>query len=61
MAGGPAGQCELYDAAAGTWSPTGNLSTVRFGFMLNSLADGRVLATDGSTSYQVMSAEIYAP
>ena len=61
MAGGPAGQCELYDPLAGTWSATGSLNSVRFGFGLSLISDGHVLVTDGMTSYQIMSAEIYTP
>jgi hypothetical protein len=61
LAGGPAGQCELYDPLAGTWSATGSLNSVRFGFGLSLISDGHVLVTDGMTSYQIMSAEIYTP
>ncbi len=61
MVGGPAGQSELYDPVSGTWSATGTLNSLRFGFALSLLSYGRVLATDGSVSYQVMSAEIYTP
>jgi len=61
LAGGPAGQCELYDPLSGTWSATASLNATRFGFAMNLLTDGRVLVTDGSVSYQIMSAEIYTP
>ena len=61
MVGGPAGQSELYDPFSGTWSATGTLNSTRFGFAQSLLSDGRVLVTDGSISYQIMSAEIYTP
>jgi hypothetical protein len=46
--GGPATtNCEIYDPATNTFSPTGNLLQPRMGHGLTVLQDGRVLATGG--------------
>jgi N-acetylneuraminic acid mutarotase len=47
---------ELYDPAAGTWSPTGSLLTVRAGHTATLLPNGKVLVIGGGTS-----AELYDP
>jgi uncharacterized protein YjdB/N-acetylneuraminic acid mutarotase len=60
----PLGSAEIYDPAAGTWTATGNMLTVRYGHTANPLPDGTVLAAGGAsgTSQGVSSsAEIYDP
>ncbi|MCL7427054.1 DUF6603 domain-containing protein [Streptomyces sp. YS415] len=41
------GYCEIYDPAAGTWTPTGSLATPRAGHQATLLADDTVLVTGG--------------
>jgi N-acetylneuraminic acid mutarotase len=61
--------CELYDPA-GTWSPTGSLTTARAGHQATLLTDGRVLVTGGDpvpapdgtySPHSLASAEVYDP
>jgi uncharacterized protein DUF6603/galactose oxidase-like protein len=42
--------CDLYDPEAGTWAPTGSLSTPRAGHQATALDDGTVLVTGGDPS-----------
>jgi N-acetylneuraminic acid mutarotase len=55
--------CVLYDAAAGTWSPTGPLITARGGQKAVLLNGGKVLVAGGNdvSGFTVASAEIYNP
>jgi N-acetylneuraminic acid mutarotase len=48
----------LYDPVAGTWSPTGNLLTPRYGHSALLLASGKVLAVSGENTG---SSELYDP
>jgi N-acetylneuraminic acid mutarotase len=50
---------EVYDPAAGTWTPTGGLGTARANHTATLLTDGRVLVTGGGDD--IASAEIYNP
>jgi N-acetylneuraminic acid mutarotase len=43
--------CELYDPAAGTWAPTGNLGMPRSSHTATVLADGTVFVTGGWPSF----------
>jgi hypothetical protein len=55
-------QAELYDPAAGTFSPGGSMTTARSGQTATLLADGRVLIVGGLGASGVLaSAEIYQP
>jgi len=69
-AGNPHNSAEVYDPAAGTSTPTGNLSIARVGHTASLLPDGRVLIAGGSsdlssdTSFATSaeaSTEIYNP
>jgi hypothetical protein len=55
--------CELYDAAAGAWTPTGSLATARYGHATVVLRDGRVLTCGGADAADVplASTELYTP
>ena len=58
--------CELYDPASGTWSPTGALLTARRGCGACLLADGQVMVAggfdvSGSTLVVLSQAELYDP
>ncbi|MET8700782.1 DUF6603 domain-containing protein [Kitasatospora sp. NPDC004723] len=67
----PLAYCELYDPGAGTWKPTGGLTTARVGHQATLLPDGRVLVTGGDTptgrprggyrAGSVATAELYDP
>ncbi len=61
ITGGDAnGTAEIFDAATGTSSATGNLNAARSGHTATKLADGRVLVTGGTSSgAAVASTEIY--
>jgi hypothetical protein len=52
---------ELYDSAAGTWSPTGNLTVARLGHTATLLPNGQVLAAGGKdcANHALSSAELY--
>jgi hypothetical protein len=57
---------ELYDPAAGTWSPTGSMAAPRNLFTATVLQDGRVLVANGSDSNPddpqwILPAELYDP
>ena len=49
---------ELYDPSAGTWSPTGSMSTARSGHTATLLQNGRVLVAGGDS---FGTAELYNP
>lgn len=51
---------EVFDPAAGTWTPTGSMATPRAGHTATLLADGRVLVTSGDGLFWD-SAELYDP
>ncbi|HEX4826333.1 MAG TPA: putative Ig domain-containing protein [Candidatus Polarisedimenticolaceae bacterium] len=55
--------CVLYDPAAGTWSPTGPLTTARGGQKAVLLIGGKVLVAGGTdvSGFAVAGAEIYNP
>jgi hypothetical protein len=57
--------CELFDVAAGTFGPAGNLSVGRQVCTMTVLSDGRVVVAGGSDAFQSLSAlssvEIYTP
>lgn len=58
----PLGSAELYDPALGTFSPTGNLTTVRRYHSSTLLPSGKVLLASGSdAAVDVPSAELYDP
>jgi WD40 repeat protein len=52
---------ELYDPKIGTFSPTGSMTTARYGDTATALSDGRVLIAGGldSTNKLLSSAELY--
>jgi N-acetylneuraminic acid mutarotase len=51
---------ELYDPAAGNWTPTGSMNQERHSFTLTLLPNGNVLAAGGNgTNGAVASAEVY--
>ena len=54
---------ELYDPKAGTFSPTGSMSTARESHTATRLKDGRVLIAGGmdTVDHAIASAEIYDP
>jgi N-acetylneuraminic acid mutarotase len=54
---------ELYDPATGTWSPTGKMTTARFGHTATLLDDGTVLAVGAEHADDAIlpSADIYDP
>ena len=52
---------ELYDPAAGTWSPTGSLNDARYVHTATLLPDGKVLVAGGYNGYPMASAELYDP
>ncbi len=52
---------EIYDPKKGTFSPTGSLTTARFGQPATLLADGRVLIAGSQYRVSVASAELYDP
>jgi galactose oxidase-like protein len=52
---------ELYDPAAGTWSPTGSLSTARSGHTATLLPNGTVLVAGGSGTGPIAASELYDP
>ena len=54
---------ELYDSSAGTWSPTGNMTTARLFYTATLLPNGQVLAAGGSDCEGNVksSAELYTP
>lgn len=58
---------EIYDPAAGTWTPTGSMAVVRNGHFAATLRDGRVLVAggigqrDAISASTLDSAEIYDP
>ncbi len=58
---GRSGTAEVYDPATGTWSPTGNMITIRSGHAATLLQDGRVLVAGGFNTNNVQSAELYDP
>jgi N-acetylneuraminic acid mutarotase len=45
------GSAEVYDPVAGTWSPAGSMVTVRQGFILSPLPDGRVMLDAGEPNH----------
>jgi Bacterial Ig-like domain (group 2)/Galactose oxidase, central domain/Kelch motif len=51
---------ELYDPVSGTWSPTGNLSSVGCGSTATRLANGQVLVAGGN-EWGTVAAELYDP
>jgi hypothetical protein len=60
------GSAELYDAATGTFSPTGSMAHHRSGQTATLLSDGRVLIAGGrgrnmSGDFTLASAELYDP
>jgi hypothetical protein len=57
------GSAEIYDPAANTFTPTGNLVIERAGSTATLLADGRVLVAGGEDRQEnaIASAEIYDP
>jgi hypothetical protein len=58
----PFASAELYDPKTGTFSPTGSMTTARFGDTATVLSDGRVLIAGGSNSTGLLaSAELYDP
>jgi len=61
----PIGSCETYDAATGTFTVVGNMTTPRSSHSVNLLDDGTVLIAGGSngagTSAPTTSAEIFDP
>ena len=59
----PLASAETWDPATGTTSPTGSMTTARFGPTATLLADGRVLITGGVSDrgVAVASAEIWDP
>jgi hypothetical protein len=53
---------ELYDPVAGTWAPTGSLTTARSSHTATLLPNGKVLVAGGEDSAGVLaSAELYDP
>jgi hypothetical protein len=53
---------ELYDPAAGTWTPTGSLATARVYHTATLLANGKVLVVGGAVGGSVVSSgELYDP
>ena len=53
---------ELYDPATGKFTPTGSMTTARYGFTAILLPDGRVLMIGGMDAHDVLaSAELYEP
>jgi hypothetical protein len=52
---------ELYDPASNTWSRTGSLSMARAGHTATLLANGEVLAVDGSDGIILNTCELYDP
>jgi hypothetical protein len=54
-ASNPLASAELYSPSTGTWTLTGSMNTARSGFSLTLLANGEVLAVQGT------SAELYNP
>lgn len=54
---------ELYNPSTGTWTPTGNMSTGRYSFVLVALTNGQVLAAGGTNcgGGGLTSAELYNP
>jgi N-acetylneuraminic acid mutarotase len=57
---------ELYNPATGTWALTGSLNTPRYGHQAVLLADGQVLAVDGTDissagTFNLNSTEVYNP
>ena len=59
--GGFRGNADLFDAALGTWSPTGSLVTPRALQTATLLSNGKVLIVGGSNGNQLASAEVYDP
>jgi len=61
----PSSSAELYDPASGTFSPTGSMSTARYGATATLLANGKVLIAGGyngnNGTNSVSSAELYDP
>jgi hypothetical protein len=58
----PGRTAELYDPAAGTWTPTGSMSHERRAFTLTLLPSGKVMAAGGSdTNGPLASVELYDP
>src|SRR5262249_61165776 len=60
----PLGSSELYDPAAGTWSPTGNLVTARRDHTATMLASGKLLIVGGfgtDLTLSLKSTELYDP
>jgi len=51
---------ELYNPATGTWTPTGSMTTARFGHTATLLPNGQVLAAGGAL-FAGSSAELYDP
>ena len=50
---------ELYDPAAGTFSPTGDMVSARQSHTATLLTDGTVLVTGGTNGVVLTSAELY--
>jgi hypothetical protein len=64
----PLASAELYDPAAGTFSPTGSMTVARSSYTATLLTNGRVLITGGQGStegpdgtFNLSSAELYDP
>jgi len=58
---GTTNRCELYDPAANTWTPTGDLPAARYSHAANLLPNGKVLVSGGRGGTYIAESELYDP